>query len=58
METGTWKVKTGLDQMLKGRVVMDVVTPEHAKIAVSAAYLGIEAVPSAWQRQLENQDLY
>jgi pyridoxal 5'-phosphate synthase pdxS subunit len=33
METGTWKVKTGLAQMLKGGVIMDVVTPEHAKIA-------------------------
>ena len=36
METGTWKVKTGLAQMLKGGVIMDVVTPEHAKIAESA----------------------
>ena len=27
METGTWKVKTGLAQMLKGGVIMDVVTP-------------------------------
>ncbi len=32
-ESGTWKVKTGLAQMLKGGVIMDVVTPEHAKIA-------------------------
>ena len=29
METGTWKVKTGLAQMLKGGVIMDVVTPEQ-----------------------------
>ena len=36
METGTWKVKTGLAQMLKGGVIMDVVTPEHAKIAEEA----------------------
>jgi len=27
METGTWKVKTGLAQMLKGGVIMDVVAP-------------------------------
>jgi len=32
-ETGTWKVKSGLAQMLKGGVIMDVVTPEQAKIA-------------------------
>ena len=36
METGTWKVKMGLAQMLKGGVIMDVVTPEHAKIAEEA----------------------
>src|SRR3989337_1241324 len=36
METGTWKVKTGLAQMLKGGVIMDVVTAEHAKIAEEA----------------------
>ena len=33
METGTWKVKTGLAQMLKGGVIMDVVNAEQAKIA-------------------------
>ena len=32
-KTGTWKVKAGLAQMLKGGVIMDVVTSEHAKIA-------------------------
>jgi pyridoxal 5'-phosphate synthase pdxS subunit len=36
MKTGTWKVKTGLAQMLKGGVIMDVVSTEHAKIAESA----------------------
>ena len=30
----TWKTKAGLAQMLKGGVIMDVVTVEHAKIAV------------------------
>ncbi len=29
-QTGTWAVKKGLAQMLKGGVIMDVVTPEHA----------------------------
>ena len=29
-DTGTWAVKTGLAQMLKGGVIMDVVTPEQA----------------------------
>jgi pyridoxal 5'-phosphate synthase pdxS subunit len=37
MDTGTWKVKTGLAQMLKGGVIMDVVTPDQAKIAENAA---------------------
>jgi pyridoxal 5'-phosphate synthase pdxS subunit len=48
-ETGTWKVKTGLAQMLKGGVIMDVVTPEHAKIAEEAgacAVMALERVPA------------
>ena len=36
MKTGTRNVKTGLAQMLKGGVIMDVVNPEHAKIAEEA----------------------
>ena len=35
-KTGTWTLKTGLAQMLKGGVIMDVVTAEHAKIAEDA----------------------
>lgn len=49
MESGTWKVKTGLAQMLKGGVIMDVVTPEHAKIAEEAgacAVMALEKVPA------------
>jgi pyridoxal 5'-phosphate synthase pdxS subunit len=49
MEKGTWKVKTGLAQMLKGGVIMDVVTPEHARIAEDAgacAVMALERVPS------------
>jgi pyridoxal 5'-phosphate synthase pdxS subunit len=49
MESGTWKVKTGLAQMLKGGVIMDVVTPEHAKIAEDAgacAVMALERVPA------------
>jgi pyridoxal 5'-phosphate synthase pdxS subunit len=49
METGTWKVKTGLAQMLKGGVIMDVVTPEHARIAEDAgacAVMALERVPA------------
>ncbi len=48
-ETGTWKVKTGLAQMLKGGVIMDVVTPEHARIAEEAgacAVMALERVPA------------
>jgi pyridoxal 5'-phosphate synthase pdxS subunit len=48
-QTGTWKVKTGLAQMLKGGVIMDVVTPEHARIAQEAgacAVMALERVPA------------
>ena len=49
METGTWKVKTGLAQMLKGGVIMDVVSAEQAKIAEEAgacAVMALERVPA------------
>ncbi|MBA7650943.1 Pyridoxal 5'-phosphate synthase subunit PdxS [subsurface metagenome] len=49
METGTWSVKTGLAQMLKGGVIMDVVTVEHARIAEEAgacAVMALERVPA------------
>jgi pyridoxal 5'-phosphate synthase pdxS subunit len=49
MEKGTWTVKTGLAQMLKGGVIMDVTTPEHARIAEDAgacAVMALERVPS------------
>ncbi|MFH0768482.1 MAG: pyridoxal 5'-phosphate synthase lyase subunit PdxS [Chloroflexota bacterium] len=49
METGTLKVKIGLAQMLKGGVIMDVVTAEHAKIAEGAgacAVMALERVPA------------
>jgi pyridoxal 5'-phosphate synthase pdxS subunit len=49
VETGTWRVKVGLAQMLKGGVIMDVVTAEHAKIAEDAgacAVMALERVPS------------
>ncbi len=48
-QEGTWGVKVGLAQMLKGGVIMDVVTPEHAKIAEGAgacAVMALERVPS------------
>jgi pyridoxal 5'-phosphate synthase pdxS subunit len=46
---GTWTLKTGLAQMLKGGVIMDVVTAEHAKIAEDAgavAVMALERVPA------------
>jgi pyridoxal 5'-phosphate synthase pdxS subunit len=49
MEIGTWKVKTGLAQMLKGGVIMDVVNDEQAKIAQEAgacAVMALERVPA------------
>jgi pyridoxal 5'-phosphate synthase pdxS subunit len=49
MEKGTWMVKTGLAQMLKGGVIMDVTSPEQAKIAEEAgacAVMALERVPA------------
>ena len=49
MDKGTWTVKSGLAQMLKGGVIMDVVTPEQAKIAEEAgacAVMALERVPA------------
>ncbi len=48
-QTATWRVKSGLAQMLKGGVIMDVVTAEQAKIAEDAgavAVMALERVPS------------
>ena len=48
-ETGTWRVKAGLAQMLKGGVIMDVVTAEQARIAEDAgavAVMALERVPA------------
>ena len=47
--TGSFAVKKGLAQMLKGGVIMDVVTPDHAKIAEDAgacAVMALERVPA------------
>src|SRR5947208_1946903 len=49
IETGTDTVKRGLAQMLKGGVIRDVGTPEHAKIAEEAgacAFMALERVPA------------
>jgi len=49
METGTFEVKLGLAEMLKGGVIMDVVNAEHAKIAEDAgavAVMALERVPA------------
>ncbi len=46
---GTWKLKKGLAEMLKGGVIMDVTTPEQAKIAEQAgacAVMALERVPA------------
>src|SRR5512143_3765101 len=47
--TGSFAVKKGLAQQLKGGVIMDVVTPEHARIAEDAgacAVMALERVPA------------
>lgn len=46
---GTWTVKKGMAEMLKGGVIMDVTTPEQAKIAEEAgacAVMALERVPA------------
>ena len=53
MEKATFTAKAGLAQMLKGGVIMDVVTPEHARIAEAAgacAVMALERVPSDIRR--------
>src|SRR5436309_623159 len=53
IETGTATVKRGLAQMLKGGVIMDVVTPEQAQIAQEAgavAVMALERVPADIRR--------
>ncbi|RME09261.1 MAG: pyridoxal 5'-phosphate synthase lyase subunit PdxS, partial [Ardenticatenia bacterium] len=48
-QTGTWRAKAGLAQMLKGGVIMDVTTAEQAKIAEEAgacAVMALERVPA------------
>jgi pyridoxal 5'-phosphate synthase pdxS subunit len=52
-ETGTFRVKSGLAEMLKGGVIMDVTTAEQAKIAEDAgacAVMALERVPSDIRR--------
>jgi len=49
VERATFRVKTGLAEMLKGGVIMDVVTPEQARIAEQAgacAVMALERVPA------------
>lgn len=48
-QVGTLTVKRGLAQMLKGGVIMDVVTPEHALVAQEAgavAVMALERIPA------------
>src|SRR3989449_11323746 len=53
MEVGTLRVKTGLAEMLKGGVIMDVTTADQARIAVDAgacAVMALERVPADIRR--------
>jgi pyridoxal 5'-phosphate synthase pdxS subunit len=53
-QTGTWAVKVGLAQMLKGGVIMDVTNAEQAKIAEDAgacAVMALERVPADIRKQ-------
>ena len=44
VETGTYRLKTGLADMLKGGVIMDVTTPEQARIAQEAGACAVMAL--------------
>ena len=44
MEKGTLRVKAGLAEMLKGGVIMDVTTPQQAKIAEDAGAVSVMAL--------------
>ncbi|MBV9514397.1 MAG: pyridoxal 5'-phosphate synthase lyase subunit PdxS, partial [Mycobacteriaceae bacterium] len=53
-QTGTARVKRGMAEMLKGGVIMDVVTPEQARIAEGAgavAVMALERVPADIRRE-------
>jgi pyridoxal 5'-phosphate synthase pdxS subunit len=53
MERNDWRVKVGLAEMLKGGVIMDVTTPEQARIAEDAgacAVMALERVPADIRR--------
>ncbi|KAK3605557.1 hypothetical protein CHS0354_005858 [Potamilus streckersoni] len=53
IETGTFKVKMGFAQMAKGGIIMDVTTPEEARIAEEAgacAVMALERVPADIRR--------
>jgi pyridoxal 5'-phosphate synthase pdxS subunit len=57
---GTSRVKRGLAEMLKGGVIMDVVTPDQAKIAEDAgavAVMALERVPADIRAQMSDPDL-
>ena len=53
MSKGTFEIKVGLAEMLKGGVIMDVTTPEQAKISEDAgacAVMALERIPSDIRR--------
>src|ERR1019366_8505526 len=53
-QTGTARVKRGMAEMLKGGVIMDVTTPDQAKIAEDAgavAVMALERVPADIRRE-------
>jgi pyridoxal 5'-phosphate synthase pdxS subunit len=64
-EKGSFEVKVGLAEMLKGGVIMDVTTPDQAKIAEEAgavAVMALERIPSDIRQQggvarMSNPDL-
>ncbi len=49
MSKGTFEIKVGLAEMIKGRVIMDVTNPEQAKIAEddgACAVMALERIPA------------
>ena len=56
-ETGTARVKRGMAEMLKGGVIMDVVTPEQAKIAEDAGAVAVMALEDRKSTRLNSSHL-
>ena len=56
-DVGDWRVKGGLAQMLKGGVIMDVVTPDEAKVAEDAGAVAVMALEESFRYPEEMEEV-